>query len=54
MAANTWLRDTLPLEHADPALTEMPAKSIAITNVSAFNPLKAKQLVLAKRDAPLP
>ena len=24
MASSTWLRDTLPLEHAAPALTEMP------------------------------
>ena len=49
MARSTCEDWTRPEEQAAPALTAMPARSSAITWVSAPNPATAKQLVLGSR-----
>ena len=52
IAASTWLGATLPDEQADPDDTATPAKSIAITRVSAGTPGIARQRVWGKRATP--
>ncbi len=49
MAASTWEASTLPDEQAEPALTAMPARSSAITSVSALAPGTAMQAVFGRR-----
>ena len=51
MASITWLDFTLPDEQAEPALTEKPAKSSAITALVAGQPGKPRQIVFTKRGA---
>ena len=53
-APSTRLTFTLPDEHAEPADTAKPARSIAITCVSPFHPGVAKQLVLGNLFASFP
>ena len=50
MARNTCEASTLPEEQAAPELTATPARSSPITNVSAFAPGTAMQLVLGNRS----
>ena len=54
MADRTADRVTLPDEQAEPALTATPAKSSAITCVSAFTPGMEIQVVLGRRGAEAP
>ena len=54
IAFRTWLAETLPEEHADPAETAIPARSKAITAVSAGRPRTAKSVVLGIRSTPVP
>ena len=54
MARKTRLARTLPDEHALPADTANPARSICMTCVSPFQPGAAMQLVLGKRRTPCP
>src|SRR3569623_2850796 len=49
IAVTTWLGRTLPEEQADPALTAMPARSNAITKVSADLAPALKQRVFGSR-----
>ena len=50
IAARTWLGPTLPEEHAEPDDTATPAKSRAITRVSAEVPATATQSVWGNLD----
>ena len=52
IAASTWLGATLPDEQADPEDTATPARSSAITSVSAGTPGIAKHSVCGKRATP--
>ena len=54
MARSTGDRVTLPEEQAAPALTQTPARSSAMTCVSALTPGMEMQVVLGSRatDAP--
>src|SRR6185437_16113200 len=54
IAARTWLGPTLPDEQAAPALTITPARSNAITWVSAGIPGIASAEVLGRRGTPAP
>ena len=51
ISASTADRVTLPEEQAAPALTQTPARSSAITWVSAFTPGIEMQVVLGSRSA---
>ncbi len=51
MAPSTWEGATLPEEQAAPALTAIPARSRAMTWVSAASPGLPKQLVVGRRGA---
>ena len=54
IAVRTAERLTLPDEQAEPALTATPARSRAITWVSAFTPGMEMQVVLGSRAAKTP
>ena len=54
IAVRTADRVTLPDEQAEPALTATPARSSAITWVSAFTPGMERQVVLGSRGAAAP
>src|SRR5690606_8818100 len=54
MAPSTWDARTLPEEQAEPLLTATPARSSAITWVSAATPARPMQLVFASRATPAP
>ena len=51
IASSTWLAPTLPDEQAAPALTAMPARSSAMTSVSALGPASASADVLGSRGS---
>ncbi len=52
MAARTWLGATLPEEQAEPEEIAIPARSRAISRVSAGTPGTAKQSVCGSRWTP--
>ncbi len=54
MASSTWLAPTLPDEQAAPALTAMPARSSAITSVSAACRARRCTTCWARRGASAP
>ena len=54
MADRTAERVTLPDEQAAPALTQTPARSSAMTWVSAFTPGMEMQVVFTSLGAELP
>ena len=54
IAVSTRLARTLPLEQADPAETAKPARSIAITCVSPFQPGAIRHKVFGSRRALFP